>query len=123
MLASKVINEFRPDKIIASLDCKNLKVKTHGWVNSSNHDIFTAIESMIKIGYNWFTVTDISKDGMLQGPTIDLYKNILERFPYIKLRASGGVSSFKDIDDLGKLNLEGAIVGKMLYEKNVDGNI
>lgn len=116
VLAKLILDDFGSKKIIASIDCENLKVKTHGWIKSSNHDIFTAIESMIKIGFDWFSITDISKDGMLQGPAIDLYKNILERFPFIKLRASGGVSSFQDIELLKALNLEGVIVGKMLYE-------
>ncbi len=122
MQAIEILNRFETEKIIASLDCENLKVKTHGWINSSDYDIFTAIESLIKIGYDRFAVTDISKDGMLQGPSIDLYKSILDKFPYIKLRASGGVSSFDDIDAIDKLNLEGVIVGKMLYEKEVDSS-
>jgi len=112
----ELINRFGTEKLIAALDCENFKIKTHGWKENSNQNIFSVIESISNLGFKNFTVTDISKDGMLLGPAYELYKEILIRFSNINLRASGGVSSIKDINLLNELNLEGAIVGKALYE-------
>jgi len=112
----ELINKFGNQKLIAAIDCEKLKVKTHGWTENSNQDIFSTIDSIKNLGFLNFTVTDISKDGMMQGPAFELYSEIQNRFSEIQLRASGGVSSFDDIENLKTLNLEGVIVGKMLYE-------
>ena len=116
-LGFKLINKFGNQKLIAAIDCEKLKVKTHGWTENSNRDIFSTIESIKKMGFLNFTVTDISKDGMMQGPSFELYLEIIKQFPDIRLRASGGVSSNDEIEKLKTLNLEGVIVGKALYEK------
>lgn len=115
-LGFELITKFGNQKLIAAIDCEKLKVKTHGWTENSNQDIFSTIESIQKIGFLNFTVTDISKDGMMQGPAFELYSELQIRFPDIQLRASGGVSSVDDIEKLKKLKLEGVIVGKMFYE-------
>ncbi len=116
----ELINRFGTEKLIAALDCENLKIKTHGWKENSNQNIFSTIESISKMGFKNFTVTDISKDGMLQGPNLELYKEILIRYPNINLRASGGVSSMNDINLLNELNLQGVIVGKAIYEELIN---
>lgn len=119
-LGLELMSKFGSEKLIAAIDCEKLKVKTHGWIENSNQDIFSTIESIKKLGFLNFTVTDISKDGMMLGPAFELYQNIQKQFPDIRLRASGGVSSFDDIEKLKKLNIESVIVGKMLYETNTD---
>lgn len=111
-----IISIFGSGKLIAAIDCSNYVVLTHGWVSSSGYDIFQTIGSLIELGFKRFTVTDIARDGMLSGPSVELYQGILERFPSINLRASGGVSSRADIEQLAGLNIEGVIVGRMLYE-------
>lgn len=119
-LALEMIDRFGSEKLIAAIDCENLKVKTNGWVENSNQDIFSTIELILRMGFLNCTITDISKDGMLQGPSFDLYKTILDRFPDIQLRASGGVSNKEDLDKLNALNLKGTIVGKALLEELIN---
>jgi len=116
--ASEVVLRFGSKKLIASVDCNNNEVKTHGWQSGSGLDIIQVIKSLLNSGFRNFTVTEISKDGMLEGPAFELYKTLKETFPTINLRASGGVSSQDDIDKLQTLNLEGVVVGKMFYEKD-----
>ncbi|MHC1704727.1 MAG: HisA/HisF-related TIM barrel protein [Tenuifilaceae bacterium] len=116
--ASEVLLRFGSKKLIASVDCNNNEVKTHGWQSGSGLDIIQAIKSLLNSGFRNFTVTEISKDGMLEGPAFELYKTLKGTFPTINLRASGGVSSQDDINKLEKLNLEGVVVGKMFYEQN-----
>ncbi len=118
-LGFEMINNLGSQKLIAAIDCEKLKVKTHGWTKNSNRDIFSTIESIKKMGFLNFTITDISKDGMMLGPAFELYSEIQKQFPEIRLRASGGVSSFEDIEKLKSLNLDGVIVGKMFYESIV----
>lgn len=115
-LGFEMITILGNQKLIAAIDCEKFKVKTHGWTENSNREIFTTIESIKKMGFLNFTITDISKDGMMQGPAFELYSQIQKQFPDIKLRASGGVSSFDDIEKLKTFNLDGVIVGKMFYE-------
>ncbi|RPH34388.1 MAG: 1-(5-phosphoribosyl)-5-[(5-phosphoribosylamino)methylideneamino]imidazole-4-carboxamide isomerase [Bacteroidales bacterium] len=119
-LGSELMGKFGSERLIAAIDCEKLKVKTHGWTENSNQDIFSTIEAIKNLGFLNFTVTDISKDGMMLGPAFELYQNILKQFPDIRLRASGGVSSEYDIEILKILNLESVIVGKMLYEMKTE---
>ncbi len=111
-----VVSIFGSENLIAAIDCSNYVVRTHGWVSTSGCDIFQTIGTLIELGFKRFTVTDIARDGMLSGPSVELYGRILECFPSINLRASGGVSSSADIEQLAGLNIEGVIVGRMLYE-------
>jgi phosphoribosylformimino-5-aminoimidazole carboxamide ribotide isomerase len=109
------LEKWSPEKIILGADCINRKIATEGWVESSDTDINSFIDSYRLKGVKYTICTDIEKDGMLQGPSTALYKEILE-IPGLCLIASGGISSKKDIKELSEIGCEGVIIGKALYE-------
>jgi len=104
-----------PEKMILGADFKNRRVSTGGWKEDSDIDIITFISDYKSHGVKYTICTDIDKDGMLQGPSINLYKEILEAVD-INLIASGGISSIEEIEDLREAGCEGAIIGKAVYE-------
>lgn len=113
------LEKYGSEKIILGADCKNHKIAVSGWQESTSIDIIPFIEEYRKEGITKVVCTDISKDGMLQGPSTDLYKDILSVFPDLYLIASGGVSCFQDIIDLEKAGLPAVILGKAIYENKV----
>jgi phosphoribosylformimino-5-aminoimidazole carboxamide ribotide isomerase len=110
---------FGAEKIILSADVLDRQVKINGWTSGSVFTIDDLIESYLPYGLQYVTCTDISKDGMLLGTNIDLYKSLKSKFPALKIIASGGVSSLKDIADLTKIGVDAAIVGKAIYENKI----
>jgi phosphoribosylformimino-5-aminoimidazole carboxamide ribotide isomerase len=90
-----------------------------GWTETIDLSVFDLVDKYKLKGIKQFFCTDISKDGVLQGPGIDLYKKIMNRYPAIDLIASGGVSSIHDLMKLRESGCTGAIVGKALYEKKI----
>ncbi|MFZ6010912.1 MAG: 1-(5-phosphoribosyl)-5-[(5-phosphoribosylamino)methylideneamino]imidazole-4-carboxamide isomerase [Bacteroidota bacterium] len=113
------IEKFGPDKIILSADVKNNKVAISGWLEDSAILITDFIERYLQHGIRHITCTDISQDGMLSGPNIELYKNLSKLYPTIKFIASGGVSSLDDLKALKKVAVDGVIVGKAIYEGRI----
>ncbi len=109
------LKELGPDKLILGADCVNRKVSACGWLENSDKDIITFISDYKAKGVKYTICTDIDKDGMLEGPSTELYKDILAAVE-INLIASGGISSVKDIEDLTETDCEGAIIGKAVYE-------
>ena len=109
------INRYGTEKIILGADCKDRKIATDGWLEASNVDVIEFIRSYESIGVRDVISTDIAKDGMLEGPSLALYKEILEQ-TNIELIASGGVSNYNDLLALKELGCSGAIVGKAIYE-------
>lgn len=108
------------EHIIGGIDLSNGQVKISGWLENTNKDGLTAISALAKIGLSTIIVTDISKDGMLSGPNLELYKNISEKSD-IKIIASGGITTIEDIKKVKKIdNLVGCIIGKALYENKID---
>ncbi len=103
------------EKIILGADCINRKIATGGWTESSDSDIYEFISDYSLKGIKYTICTDIEKDGTLEGPSVDLYKEILE-IPGINLIASGGISSIAQIEELSAIGCEGAIIGKAIYE-------
>lgn len=114
----KWLNTFGQDKIILGADAKNRKIATQGWLSDSNQDVLEFISGFEKQGVRHVICTDISKDGMLEGPSFDLYAEILEK-TNIQLIASGGVSKIDDIIQLKRLGCEGVIIGKAIYEGRI----
>jgi len=114
--------EFGSDFLIAALDADNGFLKSNGWLKNSRFHLIDVIESLTEAGIQQFTVTDISRDGMLLGPAFELYAMLLNTFPQINLTASGGVSKADDIAQLGTLPLYGTIVGKAIYEEKISMN-
>ena len=113
------IKKFGGDKFLLGADVRNNKIMTGGWLEETEIDIFDFIESYVQQGLVNIFCTDISKDGKLMGPSFSLYSEIIERFPTIKLIASGGVSSIDDLIELRKIGCAGAIVGKAIYENKI----
>jgi len=110
---------YGSEKIILGADVKNGNIATNGWKKESDTELFNFLEVYIKGGIEYVICTDISKDGLLQGSAVDLYEKIKNKFPNIKLIASGGVVNIKELEKLKELNVYGAIIGKAIYEGNI----
>lgn len=106
------------DKIILGADCENRKIKTSGWLEESDKDVTDFILQYQKKGIQQVICTDISKDGMLEGPSTELYKDILESFS-IQLIASGGISGLEDVYRMREIGCSGTIIGKAIYEGRI----
>lgn len=113
------IDEFGADKIILSADVREERIAISGWTETSSLSIQDFIANYQTIGITYVTCTDISKDGMLAGPNVDLYTKLLKQFPSLNLIASGGVSSLDNLKQLKAVGLYGAIVGKAIYEGRI----
>ncbi len=114
------IMKYGADKIIIGADVKDNKLAVHGWQEETDVDILDFINDFSDNGATDFVCTDIAKDGMMQGSSIELYDRILDNFPNINLIASGGVSSIEEIKQLQDLGIHGVILGKALYEGLID---
>lgn len=113
------VEKYGSDKIILGADCKDHKIAVSGWQESTSLAILPFLGEYQRAGVNKVVCTDISKDGMLEGPSIELYKEILAAYPDLYLIASGGVSCFQDIIDLDIAGLPAVILGKAIYENRV----
>lgn len=107
------------DQIVIAIDVLDEVIKYSGWMESSPIKLIDYIDRCLNLGFFRFLCTDISKDGKLGGAGLELYEKLLAHSPIIKLIASGGVSSMKDIEALAKLNPESVVVGKALFENKV----
>jgi phosphoribosylformimino-5-aminoimidazole carboxamide ribotide isomerase len=113
------LEEYGPDKIILGADANNEKVAVSGWLEDSNEDLIPFIQDYQNKGIQYVICTDIAKDGMLEGPSFDLYAKILAEAKGIKLIASGGISTFDELPKLAELGCEGTIIGKAIYEGRI----
>jgi len=113
------IEDFGPERIILGADVVSKKIAVAGWAEDSGLEVFDFIAKWMKDEIENVISTDISRDGMLQGPAISLYREILERNPGIYLIASGGVGSLQDILELEKIGVPAVIVGKAIYEGKI----
>lgn len=114
------LQKFGAEKIILGADCKDRKIATNGWLESSDDDVVSFIQEYEKNGIIYSIVTDIEKDGMLAGPSFELYKEILSETKQIKLIASGGITTIDDVIKLSEMGCEGAIIGKAIYEGTIN---
>jgi len=115
------INLYGADKIILGADCLNRKIATNGWQQKSNIDVIDLIKNYEGKNIQYVISTDISKDGMMQGPAIELYQEIKAK-TQVNLIASGGISSLNDIKILKEIGCEGIIIGKAIYEGKININ-
>ncbi len=113
------IEKFGGEKIILGADVKNEKVAVGGWLETTEIELLPFVADYLKKGISKVICTDISKDGMLQGPAIELYKKMLMEQPKMYLIASGGVSSISDIEQLNDANIPAVITGKAIYEGRI----
>lgn len=111
--------KFGGERIILGADIKDGKIATHGWVENSELSVYELIDKFTNDGLSQVICTDISKDGMLQGPTFELYEELQNRYNVINITISGGISALDDIDKLNRMNLRSVIVGKAIYEGRI----
>lgn len=110
---------FGADKFIIGADVKDEIVVVKGWTESTDLTVFELIDRYKTKGVKQFFCTDVSKDGLLQGSSIELYKKILNEHPSVDLIASGGISTVDEIEELREAGLDGAIIGKAIYENKI----
>lgn len=113
------LEKYGSDKIILGADALNEKIAVSGWLEDSNVDLIPFIQNYQKEGVKYVICTDISKDGMLQGPSFELYQKIISQASNIKLIASGGISTFEELPKLAEIGCEGTIIGKAIYEHKI----
>ena len=114
------ISIYSAEKIILGADANNGKIATNGWLEESNKDIIPFIKNYQKKGLEYVISTDIAKDGMLLGPSFELYSEIISRTnSNLKLIASGGISTFDELPKLEEIGCEGVIIGKAIYENRI----
>ena len=113
------LKKFGSEKIILGADAKDRSVAISGWMEDSGKDLLPFIKEFQEKGVEYVICTDVSKDGMLEGPAFDLYEEIIKDNPSLKLIASGGISTFDELPKLQELGCEGAILGKAIYEGRI----
>lgn len=113
------ISKYGANKIILGADAKDKMIATNGWIDNSGIPIIPFINSYLKKGITQVISTDISKDGMLQGTAIDLYKELIDECKGIYIIASGGVAGINDIRQLEEINVPAVIAGKAIYEGRI----
>lgn len=113
------IRNYGKEKIILGADVNNRKIAVSGWTENSDLELFPFVEKYLQKGIEHVICTDISKDGMLEGPSLDLYQEMLEQFKDIKLIASGGITQMEEVYKLEDLGCEAAIIGKAIYEGRI----
>jgi len=118
-LFEKWISYYGSEKVILGADALNEKVAVSGWLENSNVDLIPFIKNYQSKGIQYVICTDISKDGMLEGPSFELYSRILSEIPNIKLISSGGISTFEELPKLAEMGCEGTIIGKAIYEGRI----
>ena len=118
-LVSQWITLFGKDRLVLGADAKEGKIATTGWTESTNLEVGPFIDSYLAKGFSQVICTDIACDGMLSGPSFQLYNDLLKGRPSLHLIASGGIASMQDIYLLQEAGLSGAIIGKALYEGSI----
>lgn len=113
------MTELSPERFMIGADVREGKLAISGWLEQTDIDVMDFIQQWSDAGVQQFFCTDIAKDGLLQGPSLDLYRDILQRHPAVVLIASGGVASMHDIDRLEEIGCHGVIVGKAIYEGKI----
>ena len=114
------VMKYGSDKIIIGADVKDGKIAINGWTKITDISIFDFINDFMDDGATDFVCTDIAKDGMMEGCSIDLYRQILNYFPGLHLIASGGVTTIDEIKELEQMGIYGVIIGKAFYEGLID---
>jgi phosphoribosylformimino-5-aminoimidazole carboxamide ribotide isomerase len=113
------LKKYGANKFLLGADVKEERIAVHGWQETTNIWIYDFIQKYIEVGMKQIFCTDVAKDGALEGPSTELYKNIIEKFPELHFIASGGISSIKDLYKLENINCKGVIIGKAIYEGRI----
>ncbi|SFF28037.1 1-(5-phosphoribosyl)-5-[(5-phosphoribosylamino)methylideneamino]imidazole-4-carboxamide isomerase [Spirosoma endophyticum] len=118
-LMERWLSRYGSAKIILGADAKNEKIAVSGWEEGTDVWIYDFLEKWVDKGIKYVISTDVAKDGLLEGPSFDLYRNMQDQFPKLDIIASGGVSNMSDIETLADMDIFGVIVGKAIYEGRV----
>jgi phosphoribosylformimino-5-aminoimidazole carboxamide ribotide isomerase len=113
------LKQYGNERIILGADARNERVAVSGWEEGTAIWVYDFVEEWVEKGVRYTVSTDVAKDGLLQGPSFDLYKNIQERCPDLHIVASGGVSNMVDLETLAEMNIYATIVGKAIYEGRI----
>lgn len=113
------LGKFGVDQFILGADAKNRRVATHGWEQDSGIDVIEFVKGYTQKGFEYVLCTDVAKDGMLAGPSLELYYELMEELPEIALIASGGVTSMDDIYQCAEFGCAAVVVGKAIYEGKI----
>jgi len=114
--------KFGAEKFLLGADVKKEKITVSGWTEQTEIWVYDFIEKYLQKGMKQVFCTDVSKDGALEGPSTELYKNIVRKFPELHFIASGGVSSIDDVYQLQEIGCKGVIIGKAIYEGRIQLN-
>jgi phosphoribosylformimino-5-aminoimidazole carboxamide ribotide isomerase len=114
------LDKYGAERLILGADVRNGKISINGWKEDSTEDLLPFLKKYIEAGVRNVLCTEISKDGTLQGPAIDLYKRVMDAYPELHLIASGGVSGIDDIEALDKAGIPAVVFGKAIYEGRID---
>lgn len=114
------LQKYGPDRVILGADVRNGKISINGWKEDSEEDLLPFLKKYVDAGVKNVLCTEISKDGTLGGPAIDLYREVMNTYPDLHLIASGGVSSIDDIKALDAAGIPAVVFGKAIYEGKID---
>ena len=114
------LEKYGADRIILGADVRNGKISINGWKEDSAEDLLPFLKYYINKGVINVLCTEISKDGMLEGPATELYKEVMAEYPNLNLIASGGISSNEDIKELNRYGIPSVVFGKAIYEGKID---
>ena len=113
------LGQYGGDRIILGADARSEKVAVSGWEEGTELWVYDFVERYVERGVRYAISTDVAKDGLLQGPSFDLYKNLQDKCPDLHIIASGGVSTLDDVEKLAEMKLFGVIIGKAIYENRI----
>lgn len=113
------LQTYGPERIILGADVKNGRVAVSGWQEESQEELMPFLERYLAAGVRYVICTEVSRDGLLQGSAVELYRDIRNRFPDLQLIASGGVTQLSEIEALAQIGCFGAIIGKAIYEGHI----
>ena len=114
------LNKYGTDRMILGADVRNGKISINGWKEDSTEDLLPFLKKYTDAGVKNVLCTEISKDGTLQGPAIELYQKVIEAYPTLHLIASGGISSKEDIEALNAAGIPAVVFGKAIYEGKIN---
>lgn len=114
------LEKYGPERMILGADVRHGKVSINGWKEDSDEDLLPFLQRYVEAGVSHVLCTEISKDGTLAGPAIDLYQRVMDAYPQLHLIASGGVSSIDDIRALDAAGIPAVVFGKAIYEGRID---
>jgi phosphoribosylformimino-5-aminoimidazole carboxamide ribotide isomerase len=113
------LQEYGAGRFLLGADVKGEKIAIGGWMETTDRWVYDFIQEYMEKGVRQVFCTDVSKDGLLQGPALDLYQNIIDKFPELHFIASGGVSGMDDVRRLAEIGCKGVIIGKAIYEGRI----